>query len=321
MQRATLSLSAILAFCVAVTACGPRTYNARVKEGEKQSDRAGAALDDADKALTAYEIERAEERLRDADNILKHPDIQTNPEAEFLTTRFKEIQARVEPAKVERVRVQLEKKVAQRREVISKSVTAFRKASLAVEQKPTDRGVVNEARAAAKKVDDDIAWERELQDKDADLKAYVASLKDDLATARHDLMIAEKRIEFLDGPLKEHDEAKALAEKAGREKGLEEKRARYQEAQGRYRQCHESAEKLISATAELAKNPVATAAGKPVTGASLAKSCEAELKQMDARIAATNKAIAAEAKKAAQLAAAAAKKAKKKSTKSNRASR
>src|SRR4051812_11706210 len=108
-----------LLVCVALTACGPKSMRAKMKEGEDQADRVSSLLDDAEKALREREPDPAERKLREADEILQRPEIATNPDAEMLKDRLHTLQPQVAQVRAEKEREELARRVAHRREVIA----------------------------------------------------------------------------------------------------------------------------------------------------------------------------------------------------------
>ena len=275
--------------------------NARMASGERLCDRASAELDDAEKALAGLDVERAEQRLVAAKEALANPDIAVYPEADSVQDRYRELEARIAPARAERERRAIGGRVEARRAVISKSVTAFRKALAELDRRAGDRAALGAVRDAGRKVRDDADWERELQDKDADFKAYCDSVKQDADAAQADLELAERAADFAEGPAREHDAAFAQAEKAQGEKALDVRLALYRDAGDRFRRCGQEAEKLLAAAPGLERLALSLSA-KPIAPAAIAKACKAEAPRMK-KAAAVQKALDLQARKAARAAA------------------
>src|SRR5688500_1564182 len=97
----TMSMSCFRAMAVAAAVaaafagCGPKSMKARIADGERLSDRAGAALREAEQAMGAGQLDRAEERLKDADKMLSDPDVMTNPESDMLKAQLTELNAKL----------------------------------------------------------------------------------------------------------------------------------------------------------------------------------------------------------------------------------
>lgn len=292
--------------CVVVTlmmiACAPKGTRARVSHGERLGDEASSLLDDAEKALSDLDADRAEKKLREADRILKEPAASRNPDFALLVERHKALEPRVGETRAEKARAEVAAKVNRRREVIAKSVKTFRLAITEVELHPADRGAIEGARRAANQMNADIDWEPELQEKDPEFKSYVQALKIDVQNASKQLVFAERAVEFADGPARDHDEAVALVARAKGEKALDSRLARLQEAKERFARCNQRALTMIAATPGLDKAAIRPS-GRPSTGAAIASACEAQGGSLDKRIAATQKILDERAKRAAKKAA------------------
>lgn len=246
-----------------------------MEAGERQSDRAGTALDEADKALAKGDFDRADERVKEADRALSDPDVSTNPESDMLKTRLSELKAKVPAARKQREAEELAKKVAARREVISKAVTQFRRDIAKLDGKPGDRAALLTARDAAKKVHDEVEWDKELQSKDAELKGYVDGLRQDLEEGDKALATAEKVMAFIDGPVKLREDAAAAMAKAKAEKVPDDKVKQLTDVQDGFKRCASDGEKAFAGAPGLDKATV-VASPKPLTGALVVKDCKAQ---------------------------------------------
>src|SRR5688572_8406169 len=253
---------ALAGWCGAgLVACGPKSMKARIADGERISDRAGIMMDEAERAMAAQDLKRAEEKIAEAERAVADPDVMTNPESDLLKTRLADLQARLPALRKELERIELEKKVTARREVIAKSVTAFRKALGSASSKP-ERGTVQAARDAARKVRDDVEWDKDLPAKDPEFKGYLDGIRQDLEAGEKELLVAEHSMELLDGPVREHDEALATVQRGKAEKNLEERLKLYTEAQDRYRKCVEGVDRMLGQWPDIQKASF-TAGGKP----------------------------------------------------------
>jgi hypothetical protein len=280
-----------------LVACGPKSMKARIADGERLSDRAGTAMDEAERALAAEDPGRAEERLAEAERALADPDVMTNPESDLLKSRLAELKPRPAELRKELERRELEKKVAARREVVARAVTAFRKALASASGRP-ERAPVQAAREAARKVRDEVEWDKDLPAREPELKAYLDGIRQDLEAGEKELQLAERTIELVEGPVRDHDEALGRVQRGKAEKKLEERLSLYSEAQDRYRRCAEAADRMLGQWPELQKASL-TAGGKPATLAGLVKQCKAQVEGTGKLVAATRKAAEAAAKKAA----------------------
>jgi hypothetical protein len=267
---------------LAVLACAPKAGRARLSEGEKLADRTVELLDDAEKALDELDADRAESKLREADSLLKDPRTTRSPDGALLIERYKALEPRVTQTRTEKGRREIAQRVAQRRAVLAKSVKAFRLAIVDLQQNSPDRERIEAARRAANQLESDLAWDRDLQDKDPDFKNYVESLRIDLQNAPQQLALAERAAEFAQGPARDHDEALALVGRTRSDKTLEARVEHLQAARDRYRLCSKRAASLISANPGLERWK---------TVAAIAKSCDAQIKSLEKRIAPMQKTL------------------------------
>jgi hypothetical protein len=277
--------------------CGPKSMKARVADGERQSDRADGALAEGEKALAAGDLERAEERMKEADRALSDPDVMTNPESDLLKSRLTDLKTKIPEVRKQREAEALAKKVAARREVVSKSVTQFRRAIGTLEEKPGDRAALLAAREAAKKVHDDVEWDKDLPAKDPEFKGYLDGLRQDLQDGDKALETAEKSMAFIDGPLKAREDASAAVTKARTEKDPAEKVKQLAGAQDGFKRCADDGEKAIAATPGLEKTTVAVSP-RPLTSALVVKDCKAQIDSTGKLLASAKKVADAAAKKA-----------------------
>jgi len=270
---------------------------ARMEAGERQSDRAGGALDEADKALAAGDFDRADDRLKEADRALSDPDVSTNPESEMLKTRLTDLKVKIPAARKQREKEELAKKVAARREVISKAVTQYRRDISKLDEKPGDRGALQAARDAGKKLHDEMEWDRDLPQKDAEFKGYLDGLRQDLQDGDKSLATAEKAMAFVDGPVKLREDAAAAMAKAKAEKVPDEKVKQLTDVQDAFKRCASDAEKAFADAPALEKATLVTAP-RPLTGALVVKDCKAQETLAGKLLVYAKKAADAAAKKA-----------------------
>jgi hypothetical protein len=276
---------------------------ARMESGERLSDRAAGALDEADKALAAGDYDRADDRAKEAERSLSDPDVMTNPESDLLKNRLTELKVKIPAARKQHEKDELAKKVGARREVIAKAVTQFRKDLAGLDQKPGDRAALQAARDAAKKVHDEMEWDKDLPQKDPELKGYLDGLRQDLQDGDKALATAEKAMAFIDGPVKLRDDTTAALAKAKAEKDPDAKVKQLTDAQDAFKRCAADGEKAFTDAPGLEKATV-VATPKPLTGGLVVKDCKSQETL-------TGKLLVS-AKKAADLAAKKAESAKKK---------
>ena len=297
MRRTNTTLAVAMTIAVAMMACAPKSRH-RVSQGEKFADEASSLLDDAERALNEKKADDAERKLRDARRILDEPKTATSPDWGSLVDRHKALESRVGETRAEKARDEIAQKVARRREVIGKSVKAFRLAITELELNPSDRGTIEAARRAANQMNADLDWEKELQQQDPEFKGYVESLKIDVQTATKQLAMAERAVEFAQGPVREYEQASAAVARAGKEKKLDARLKLLHEAQDGYRRCGQTASALLTANPGLDKASM-TAAGRRTTAAGIVEACEDRGKSLDKRITTAQKMLDEREKRAA----------------------
>lgn len=256
-------------------ACGPKSMRARMESGERQSDRGGTALDEADKALAAGDFDRADDRVKEADRALSDPDVATNPESDMLKSRLSDLKVKIPAARKQREKEELAKKVAARREVIAKAVTQYRRDLAKLDEKPGDRGALQAARDAAKKVHDEMEWDKDLPTKDPEFKGYLDGLRQDLQDGDKALATAEKAMAFVDGPVKLREDAAAALTKAKAEKNPDDKVKQLTDVQDAFKRCASDGEKAFADAPALEKATMVSSP-KPLTGALVVKDCKSQ---------------------------------------------
>ena len=281
---------------LAVSACAPKGGRVKLSEGERLTDKASEMLDDAEKALNEVDADLAERKLKEADQLLKNPRASNSPDWALLVERYKALEPRVGETRAEKARQAVAQRVEQRRAVIAKSVKTLRLAVVDLEHNPADRPRAEAVRRAAAQVESDIGWDRDLPAKDPEFKSYVDALKIDLQDAQKQLALADRAAEFAQGPARDHDEAAAIVARIRADKKLDARLAHLQEARQRYVQCNQRAASMIGANPGLEKS-VIYVSGRPSTASGIAKSCDAQAKSLEKRIASLQKVLAKQAAK------------------------
>jgi hypothetical protein len=289
-MRCTKEALVCAVLILAVMACAP-TRRSRISEGERLGDRAGALLDDAEKALNEMDADGAERKLREASHLFEDRRTTNSPDGALLLERYKSLEPRVAQIRAEKGRQEIAQRVAQRRAVLAKSVKAFRLAAVDLEANPADRARAEAARRAADQLEADLRWERDLQEKDPDFKNYVESLKIDVQNAHRQLALSQPAGEFAQGPARDHDDAQAIAASTKKDRTLDARLKHLQEARDRYLRCHQRAVSLMGAHPGLEKSRIYVS-GRPSTAAAIARSCEAQAQSLEKRIASIEKSLA-----------------------------
>lgn len=288
-----MRLGALLLMLIAAS-CGPKSLQARMKDAERLADRAGTALDQAERAAEAYEPLAMQKSLDEAKALLLEKDIDLYPEAQMHLDRFKEVAARLPAVKAEREKRDFEKRLNDARDaIVPRSHALTEIAGQVVPAHPTRQQCdalearTNDLKAAFDSSEDVFA-------KDADFAAWARGEKAKAEKAQLTLATCRQGVAFLEGPV--------ASSKKGVEQhrlGLKEKNAQSRvtilaEARTELSSCVRegkrfAADKLTSGTAFTLEHV------KPQTPAQLVAWCDKALKKADADL----KKAGALAKKAA----------------------
>lgn len=285
----------LLAF---LSACGPKTMQARMKDAERYADKASSELDEAEKAATALEPKKMEDALKDAKEWLDEKDIELYPEAQMHIDRYKELQARVPQVKAEREKRDLEIRLNKARDRIVPRVQAMLEAQEALSPNaPTKQqceAVEDKAKLVKEAVDDD----QDLFTKDADFAMWAKSQRNKVDKALEAVARSRKALAFLDGPAKAYGEAVAAQKEAKAKKDPADQEKLLTDAKNKLGVCSKDGKTF---DAEKATSSVGfTIDGKAQTPAQLVTLCDKVLKvvEVDLKKASTAAAAAAKAAKA-----------------------
>jgi hypothetical protein len=288
-----MRLGALLLILVA-TSCGPKTLQARMKESERLADRAGTALDQAERAADTYEPVAMKRSLDEAKALLLEKDIDLYPEAQMHIDRFKELAARLPAVKAEREKRDFDKRLNDARDaIVPRSLALTEIAGQVVPAHPTrqqcdaleDR--TKDLKAAFDSSEDVFA-------KDADFAAWARGEKAKAEKALVTLATCRQGVAYLDGPVASSKKGVEQHRQGLKEKDVQARVTILSEARTELSSCVRegkrfAADKLTSVIAFTLEHV------KPQTPAQLVASCEKALKKADADL----KKAGALAKKAA----------------------
>jgi len=298
-----MRLLSTLLLLALISACGPRTMQARMKDAERYADKAAAELDEAEKAATALEPKQMEAALEDAKDWLDEKDIELYPEAQMHLDRYKELQARVPQVKVEREKRDLELRLNKARDRIVPRVQAMLEAQEAlVPNAPTKQQcevVEDKAKALKEAVDDD----QDLFTKDADFAMWAKSQRNKVDRALEAVARSRKALAFLEGPAKAYAEALASQKSAKDKKEPGDQEKLLTDAKTKLGSCSQDAKTF---DADKATTSIGfTIDGKAQTPAQLVTLCDKVLKGVELdlkKVSAAAKAAKAKAEKEEKLA-------------------
>ncbi len=270
---------------VALSGCGPKSLDAKMSDADKFSDKIGALLDRAEKALNDAEPKHAEEALAEAKQLLAEPDMQYSPERELYTSRHAELAPRLKAAREARRQKDIEDSVRSERAEIGPSLQAMKDAAEAISGAKVDEKLIDAALDAVGTLEKAIRASddrRLLALKDPSFTGYLKRAKAETEKARAELTRAQKKLKFLNGPVVLKQQAADELKQSKSEKNAPKKRALVASAAESYARC-------VSAGVEFTKDGFASE--KIIIGTS-ATTIEAFLETCKAAQQSTDRALA-----------------------------
>lgn len=270
-----------VAVALVLSACGPKTMDARLRDAERYADKASGYLDQAEKAMAALEPKDMEEALSDAKRVLAEKDIELYPEAQMHFDRYQELAGKLPAVKAEREKRDLEIRLNKARDKIVPRVQALVEAQEAVVPSAPTRGQVEAVESKGKSLKEALDDELDLFVKDADFAAWAKSQRNKADKALEGAARAKKGVAFLEGPVTTWKEALALQKDAKEKKDVVEKEAALREARTRLTTCEKNARPFDDdkATGGIV---FVMPSGKPQTPGQLATTCQKALKDSEA---------------------------------------
>lgn len=260
-----------------------------MQHGEKLANEADGDLDEAEKQLAALEPERAEKQLAEAEETMRDPDVEYYPERAMLRDRIARDRAQLPEVRAEKARRELAAAVKKQRESLAEPSAALRKAGPALDAPTVKTDDVKAARGAAKDVASALSDGKALEPRDA---AYAAEAKELYALVAHTEAragIAEKRVAFREGPAQAQQEGAAALSRLKSEKLPDKRAALLREALADFQKCADSGHALVLDTPELERASFELG-GQISTPAAVVKACSGELKPLQKKLAAAEKA-------------------------------
>lgn len=293
-----------------ISACGPKTMEARMRDAERYADKAAASLDDADQAASQLEPKKMQSALEDAREKLSEKDAELHPETAMHLDRLKELEARLPQVKAEREKRDLELRLNKAREKVVPRVQAMLDAQEALSPSAPALAQVERLEDKAKDLKEAVDDEQDLFAKDADFAAWAKSQRNKVDKALEAAARARKGISFVEGPVVAYREALSLLQQAKEKKVTADKHATLEQARAKLATCERGGKQYDD---EKATSSVAFAmpnGGKPQTPGQLAAACQKALKDGEAEFKKVTASLAAERAKAKKAKAAADAKAK-----------
>lgn len=283
---------------VLLAACGPKNLKERTRHGEKISDQASTLLDDAEKDLARLDADKAEDRLKDAQELLANPDIELSPESEMLQSRYSELKARIGPTREEKARREVEAAVEKQRDTIVTAMGEVTSALKALEAKDAGPAQVKAVLDSVERTREKLKDGKKLEPKSEDYAASVRRTEQRLEQAVAKARSAQQVIDFVSGPATARQEAEDLVKQAKAEKDPDKQLSLYTNARSRFQRCGESAKELIAKTPALEKSPIQVA-GQTTTPKAVASGCGTRADSLQKTVAKLEQAKAAREKKKA----------------------
>ena len=231
----------VLVLVFLISACGPKTMDARLRDAERMADRASGHLDRAEKAAIQLEPRDMERALDDAKEELRQKDIELYPESQMHFDRFKELAARLPQVKAEREKRDLELRLNAARDKIVPRVQAMLEAQEAVPAAAPTRALVDTLENKAKALKDAVDDELDLFVKDADFAAWAKSQRNKVDKALESVARGRKGVAFLEGPVVAWKEGLALETEARSRKDLGDKETALRDARTKLSACDRTA--------------------------------------------------------------------------------
>jgi hypothetical protein len=263
-----------------LSACGPKTMDARLRDAEKLADRASNHLDRAEKAATALEPKDMESALDDAKRTLAEKDIELYPEAQMHLDRYQELAGRLPQVKAAREKRDLDLRLNAARDKIVPRVQAMMDAQEALVPTAPTRALVDAAENKAKAVKEAVDENLDLFVKDADFAAWAKSQRNKVDKALEGVARARRGVAFLEGPVVAWKEGLALQKDAKDKKDLSDKESALRESRTKISACDRTARPFDE---DKVTNSVAFVmpSGKPQTPGQLSVTCQKDLKDVE----------------------------------------
>jgi hypothetical protein len=261
-----------LLLVTALSACGPKNLKERTRHGEKLTDEASTELDAAERALGKLEPDNAKEHLKEARELLSHPNVELSAESEMQRERLKELEARVVSTREERERRELEAAVEKQRDSLMQAMDKVTTALEALERKDAGRPQVEAVLTATERTREKLKEGKPLEAKSEDYAASVRRTEQRLEQAVASAQSAQQVIDFVSGPAAARQEAEALAKQAKAEKDPDKQLALYTSARERFQRCGETAQKQLSQAPQLERSPIQVD-GQSTTPKAVASGC------------------------------------------------
>lgn len=248
-----MRLRTLLFGAVFLAAC---SHVSKEQLAEQTSDRAGAKLDEAERAMKDLDCDAASARLGEAQEILKSRDLDLYPEAELVRSRLVDGKAHLDICRQDRAKRDLDALVMKTKATVEVPLGQIDKAVAATGAKEFPRAAVDGLREAIQRAQDELAKSKDVETKSPVYAKYAADARRKLDDANAHAVIAGKVVEFRGGPGAARAQGTASQAMAKDLKDPAAKLAALQTAQAKFTACSNDAQKMFAATPDLDHEPI-----------------------------------------------------------------
>jgi hypothetical protein len=253
---ATIAIAVALALASTAACGGPSTLRGQMDQAERQGQKADEDMDQAEKAIKALDVDKADTALKSARARLQDPNMAKYPEHKMLDDRLKRDTDKLEAAREEVRKRELERAVAAKKAEID---VAWSKVEPALEAAGAETAVaadIEAARTVLKDVKDKLDAGADLEKRDEGFSSYLDSMRKRVQSGAAAVKKDENSIAFRDGPLASRKAGSELADQLSSEKDAKKREALSTTAIEKFRSCADQSAQLISGTPEMAKAKV-----------------------------------------------------------------
>lgn len=278
----------ILFLALLFTACGPRTMQVRLKDAERQAQRADQLLDDAQRAADALEPDQLQKSLDAAKREMNDKDFSLASGAHEYLDRYNELVGRIATVKQDREHRDLVQRIDVVKAQLAPKIQTVSDALTALPMNAPTTVAITTIELKVKELTDALAPQQQLLGSTPESSQWTRA-QQDLGTKALDAAgRGKKGVAFLEGPVASWREGLAL-QLAAKDKPIPaEKEQALLSAKEKLTSCAAAAksfgeDKTLSAVAFVMTE------GKPQTPAQLGVTCTKALKPVEADLKAAKK--------------------------------
>ncbi len=277
-----------LSVALLVSACGPRTMQVRLKDAERQAQRAEARLDEAQRAADALEPEQLQKALDAAKRELNDRDFSLAPGAHEYLDRYNELVGRVPTVKQDREHRDLVVRIEAVKAQLAPKVLAVSDAQTALPMNAPTTAAITTIELKVGELNDAIAPQQQLLLSTPESSQWTRAQQDLGAKALEAAARGKKGVTFLDGPVASWRDALALQAAAKDKPTPAEKEQALLSAKEKLTACTVAA-KAFNDDKSLSAVAFVMPEGKAQTPAQLGAACTRALKPVEADLKAAKK--------------------------------